>query len=334
MVTVWAPASSANLGPGFDALGMALEFGCEVSLEETDSGLDIAVEGQGAEEIPLDESNLVVQAAARVFERVRRGMGQGEARLAGARLPRGLRLRTRNEIPIARGLGSSAAAIVGGLLAADRLTGAGLEPSELVALGTEMEGHPDNIAPALLGGITVAVSEQGRVYCEAIRPPAALYLALAVPDFQVVTEEARRLVPDRVSLEDAVHNLGRSSLLVASLVSGRWNLLRVAMQDRLHQPYRRTLVPGMEEAFRAAEEAGAAGVALSGSGPAVVALVPAGSGAGARGMAAESPSAEPVAFRVAEAMAGAFRRRGVGCQAMVTRIAPRGARVLQSPALT
>lgn len=317
MVTVWAPASSANLGPGYDALGLALDFGCEVAMEETESGLDIRVEGEGAGEIPQDETNLVLRAASRVFARVRQELDRDGSRPGKARLPRGLRLVTRNHIPITRGLGSSAAAIAAGLLAADRLTGADLSLDELLALGTEMEGHPDNIAPALLGGITVAVYEQGQVFCHSFHPPETLHVALAVPDFHVVTEAARRLVPERVSLQDAVHNLGRSSLLVASVASGRWDLLRVAMRDRLHQPYRQVLVPGMEEAFRAAEDSGAAGVALSGSGPAVLALVPAEQGSDRRETAA----------RVAEAMAAAFRSRGLSCRAMVTRAVLSGARV-------
>lgn len=316
MVTVWVPASSANLGPGYDALGLALDFGVEVTLEETPSGLDIQVEGDGQEEIARDDSNLIVRAAQRVFDQIRQGRAPG----TGARVPNGLRLFVRNGIPITRGLGSSAAAIVAGLLAADRLTGANLGLDALVSLGTEMEGHPDNIVPAFFGGITVAVWEDGRVFHQSIRPPGALHLVLAVPDFHVPTEEARQRVPDRVSLQDAVHNLGRSSLLVASLASGRWDLLRVAMHDRLHQPYRRPLVPGLEEALAAAESAGAAGAALSGSGPSVLALVPGGPGAQAE--------AEGIASRVGQAMAQAFQSRQVACQALVTRIAPWGAMVV------
>lgn len=315
MITVWVPASSANLGPGYDALGLALDFGLEVTLEETPSGLDIRVEGDGQEEIARDDSNLIVRAAERVFDLVRQGRATG----AGAHVPKGLRLFIRNGIPITRGLGSSAAAIVAGLLAADRLSGANLGLEALVSLGTEMEGHPDNIVPSFFGGITVAVWEDGRVYHQSIRPPEALLLVLAVPDFHVPTEEARKRVPTQVSLQDAVHNLGRSSLLVASLASGSWDLLRVAMRDRLHQPYRRPLVPGLEEALAAAETAGAAGAALSGSGPSVLAVVPGGSGAQAE--------AEGTASRVGQAMADAFRGRQVSCQVLVTRIAPWGALV-------
>lgn len=326
MVRVWVPASSANLGPGYDALGMALDFGCTVSLEEAPQGLHIEVGGEGAAELPRDASNLVARAVERVFERVRQGQSAAEFRFGRARIPGGLRLRIDNEIPLARGLGSSAAAIVGGLLAADRLVGARLSVAELLAMATELEGHPDNVTPALLGGITVAVRDQGEVFHTSVRPPRPLHVAMAIPDFHVPTEEARRVLPQQVSLQDAAYNLGHSSLLVASLAAGRWDLLRVAMRDRLHQPYRQSLVPGMEEAFRAAEASGASGVALSGSGPTVLALVP------------DEPniavSGEQRTGRVAHAMAEAFHAKGISCRTGVTHIAFRGAQVATEAALS
>lgn len=256
-----APASTANLGPGFDCLGLALQLYHRLSVwEEEGEGLEIRVEGEGEGQVPLDERNPVYQAMQRVFAP------------AGHR-PGRLRLDSRNEIPLAAGLGSSAAACAVGLAAGMLLCGQELDRDRLIALGVEEEGHPDNVAPCVLGGFAVAVRQERRIACLRLDPPAQMQALVAVPDFALPTQKARKVLPARVKFGDAVFNQGRTALLAAALSSGQLELLRIAMQDRLHQPYRAALVPGLEEVLRAALEAGALGASLSGAGPAVLALV-------------------------------------------------------------
>lgn len=261
-VTVRVPATSANLGPGFDALGLALRLHNTVSIEPADSP-EIGIEGEGERTLPRDASHLVYQAAAAVAARA--------AEVGKAPGIRAFRITQRNAIPLARGLGSSAAAIVGGAVAANALLGGPLDQQALLDLATEMEGHPDNVAPALLGGLVVCTRTPTGVRWMRLAPPP-LKVVLAVPDYPVSTEEARRRLPARVPFPDAVFNVTRAALLVAALTGGRPDLLDEATQDRLHQPYREHLIPGLQEVFAAARRAGAYGVALSGSGPAVLAF--------------------------------------------------------------
>ncbi|MBE0466399.1 MAG: homoserine kinase [Candidatus Desulforudis sp.] len=258
-VLVRVPASSANLGPGFDCLSLALGLHNLVALEILPDGVEVRVAGEGASEIPTGDDNLVLRAARRVFNRIRVH-------------PTGLRLSLANAIPPARGLGSSAAAVVGGLVAANALTGNQLSRDELLNLAAELEGHPDNVAPALLGGLTVAVQDGPDVVWLRLDPPRGIIVLVAVPAFPLSTPRAREILPDQVALQDAVFSLGRAALLVGAMSTGRLDLLRTAMHDRLHQPFREQLVPGLRDVFAAALDAGALGVALSGSGPAVVAL--------------------------------------------------------------
>ncbi len=258
-VTVRVPASSANLGPGFDCLSLALGLYNQVEMEILPEGWEIRVAGEGGPDIPTDESNLVLQAARQVFSRIRVH-------------PTGLRLSLSNKIPPARGLGSSAAAVVGGLVAANALSGSRLSTGELLKLAAKMEGHPDNVAPALLGGLTIAVQEGPEVIALKLEPPAGLIVLAAVPAFPLATRRARQVLPTRVTREDAVFSLGRAALLVGAMTTGRLDLLRTAMADRLHQPFREQLVPGLRDVIAAALDAGALGVALSGSGPSVIAL--------------------------------------------------------------
>ncbi len=261
-ITVRVPATSANLGPGFDALGLALRFHNTLVIERAPSP-EIEIEGEGEKTLPRDPSHLAYQAAMAVAARVEESLGR--------RPVAAFRLRQHNTIPLARGMGSSAAAIVGGAVAANALLGSPLDQQALLDLATEMEGHPDNVAPALLGGLVVCTRTAAGVRWMRLAPPS-LKVVLAVPDYQVSTEEARRRLPARVPFPDAVFNVTRTALLVAALTGGRPDLLDEATQDRLHQPYREHLVPGLNEVFAAARRAGAYGVALSGSGPAVLAF--------------------------------------------------------------
>ena len=257
-VKVQIPATTANLGPGFDCLGLAVALHNTVELSVAVI-TEVQVAGEGAGQLPLSEANLVLRAANKL------------AAEADIDVP-GWRLWQDNRIPLACGLGSSSAAIVGGLVAANELLGLNTSPHQLLQMATELEGHPDNVAPALYGGLTVCGIEQNQVHCAAFPAPEGLAVALAIPDFEVSTEIARNALPEQVPFADAVFNTTHAPLVLAALLKQDWNLLRVAMQDRLHQPYRAELIPGMEEVIEGAVEAGAYGAALSGSGPTIVAL--------------------------------------------------------------
>ena len=293
-VRVRVPATSANLGPGFDALGLALALHNEVIGEEADE-VAVAVEGEGAARLDAGAKNVVARGVALGFE------------VAG-RPFRGARLRCVNRIPLSRGLGSSAAAWVGGLLAANALLGEPIDRDGLLAAATRAEGHPDNVAAALLGGLTVSCADGPRVTAVSLPLPAGIDWVVLVPETQSSTHEARAVLPDVVPRADAVFNVQRVSLLLAALGAGRADLLDLAMQDRLHQPYRRRLFPWMEEVAAAGRRAGALGCVLSGAGPCLLAAVPARGGQ-----------------VVAAAMAEALRAAGIPGQALHLPVDPRGA---------
>jgi homoserine kinase len=293
-VRVRVPATSANLGPGFDALGLALALHNEVIGEEADE-VAVAVEGEGAARLDAGAKNVVARGVALGFE------------VAG-RPFRGARLRCVNRIPLSRGLGSSAAAWVGGQLAANALLGEPIDRDGLLAAATRAEGHPDNVAAALLGGLTVSCADGPRVTAVSLPLPAGIDWVVLVPETQSSTHEARAVLPDVVPRADAVFNVQRVSLLLAALGAGRADLLDLAMQDRLHQPYRRRLFPWMEEVAAAGRRAGALGCVLSGAGPCLLAAVPARGGQ-----------------VVAAAMAEALRAAGIAGQALHLPVDPRGA---------
>ena len=301
MITVRVPATSANLGPGFDALGLALRLHNTLTIGLASSP-EIEIEGEGEETLPRDPSHLAYRAAMAVVARAEETPGTPPVRA--------LRLTQRNAIPLGRGLGSSAAAIVGGAAAANALLGSPLDRQALLDLAAEMEGHPDNVAPALVGGLVVCTRTAAGVRWMRLAPPS-LRVVIAVPDYAVSTEEARRRLPARVPFPDAVFNVTRTALLVAALTGGRPDLLDEATQDRLHQPYREHLVPGLNEVFQAARLAGAYGAALSGSGPAVIAF-------------GDAPGIGP-------AMAGAFEAAGAGCRILHAEFDIDGAVVEGSP---
>jgi homoserine kinase len=250
-IVVRAPATTANLGPGFDCLGMALDLWAEVVITTAEEALPPAPD-------PLGE--LAVQAAQRLFSHLDR------------QPPAGLTAECTQGIPVARGLGASAVGRGAGLLAANALLGEPLGREEMLALGADLEGHADNMAPVLFGGLQVAVRDGDRVLHAGLAAPAGLRAVLFVPDMAMPTQESRQVLPDFLSREDAVYNIGRAALLVAALASGRLDLLDVATRDRLHQPTRAKLFPPMEAIFRAARQAGALGVFLSGGGSTILAL--------------------------------------------------------------
>ena len=214
--------------------------------------------GDGASTLPTNSRNLVLRSVQRVFER------------AGVQLP-GIQLTLSNTIPLSRGLGSSSAAIIGGLVAANTLLDKPFSSEVLLSLATELEGHPDNVAPALYGGFTISVMQGEQVTCLRLPLPPELKLVVCIPDFRLSTHKARQAIPAMVPHKDAIFNVSRTALLVGALTSGNLSFLAQALEDRLHQPYRSSLIPGMNEVFSAGINAGALGVAISGAGPSLMA---------------------------------------------------------------
>lgn len=259
VLRIRVPATTANLGPGYDTLGMALNLYNYIDVDIKRDGLNIEVFGEGADTIPTDSSNIVYKAMGAVFEKA-------------MFRPRGLNIKLENNIPVARGLGSSAAAIVGGALAANSLVPNPLSQDELLTIVTQFEGHPDNVAPALLGGLVTSIYTTEKVICKKINPPTDLNLVVAIPDFTLSTKVARNALPQNIPLKDAVFNIGHSSLLILAFLESDYSLLGQVMKDKIHQPYRLPLIPGMSKVFEAALNAGAISVALSGAGPTLIAF--------------------------------------------------------------
>ncbi|MFC4114839.1 homoserine kinase [Nonomuraea zeae] len=261
-VQIRVPATSANLGPGFDALGLALSLHDEVEAELTDGrGVRVTVEGEGAGEVDTGEGHLVVRAMRQTFARM------------GVPQPAGIRLHCRNSIPHARGLGSSSAAVCAGILAARALADGEISDDEVLALATEMEGHPDNVAPCLAGGLTVAWSDHaGSPHMVKLAPDVRIRPVVVIPSTRLATETARGLLPKDVPHKDASFNAGRAALLIAALTQRpERELLLAATEDRLHQHYR---APAMRESANLVERLRAVGVpaVVSGAGPTVLAF--------------------------------------------------------------
>ena len=278
-VGVSVPATSANLGPGFDSLGLALGLRDELEAEVLGpgAGLVVEVEGAGAEDVPRDESHLVVRSMRRAFE------------LLGGQ-PAGLRLSCRNVVPHARGLGSSSAAIVAGVVLARALVAGGellVDDDALLRLAAEIEGHPDNVAPALLGGFTISGQEHGAFYAVSAPVDPRIGAVVLVPPTPVSTEVARGLLPATVPHADAAADAGRAALLVAAL-GGRPEHLLLATRDYLHQDYRRPAMPESADLVAALRADGVPAV-ISGAGPTVLALVDGPDGATTRAVLARTP---------------------------------------------
>ncbi|MBI4313158.1 MAG: homoserine kinase [Chloroflexi bacterium] len=260
-VEVHVPATTANLGPGFDCLGMALDIWNTFSFEPADVP-SVSINGEGAAgRLRADRSNLVCRSAERYFQEI----GRPAPPLA---------VGCWNRVPLARGMGSSSSAIVGGLLGAGAIAGNGRQPDmELVwKLAVEIEGHPDNVTPALFGGCQIVVRDSGKLVRASVPIPPDMRAVLFIPDAPMPTAQARGVLPPQVSREDAVYNIGRVALLVNALATGKLEDIKVATQDRLHQPVRQQLMPAMRLLFRAALDGGALGVFLSGAGSSVLAL--------------------------------------------------------------
>lgn len=304
-ITIRVPATSANLGPGFDSLGLALDLWNEtvitLAIEYT-----VQVNGEGKERLSHGENNLIIQAARKLAE------------VAGKRLPP-FHVDCINRIPLSSGLGSSAAAKLTGLLGANVLLGKPLTKDEILNLATEMERHPDNVAPALLGGLVVSTIENGKVLAHKINIDGdhnslgtfelPIYITVVLPNFHISTKQARTVLPEQVAMKDAVHNISRAVLVTEAFRSRDLDLLGKAMTDTLHQPYRLSLIPGAQAAMDAAKQAGAAAVALSGAGPSLIAF---------------SSKRDPV---IGEAMKQAFEEAGLQARIFPLKMSNHGAEV-------
>jgi homoserine kinase len=298
-ITIRIPATSANLGPGFDCLGLALDLWNEtvvtLAIEYT-----VQVNGEGKEKLSLGENNLIIRSAQNLAEHV------------GKRLPP-FHVDCINRIPLSSGLGSSAAAKLTGLLGANSLLGRPLSRDEILDLATEMEGHPDNVAPALLGGLVVSSMDNGQVVTHKIDVgtvhASPIQLTVVLPDFHISTKQARAALPRQVSMKDAVHNISRAVLVTEAIRNGDLELLGKAMNDTLHEPYRLSLIPGAQQAMDAGKEAGAAAVALSGAGPSLIAF---------------SSKQDPA---IGEAMTRAFEQSGLQSRIFQLKMSNYGAEV-------
>lgn len=300
-VKVKVPASTTNLGPGFDTLGIALklyntiEFQSDGWLKRGTTRLTVAIQGHGQDSLPRNKTNLVYQSAQKVFDILKKQ-------------PANLHLELINRIPLASGLGSSAAARIGGLIAANKLCGNKLTTDQILNLAVRLEGHPDNVAPALLGGFVAScLSKQGVKYVK-FGPLPHLSIVICIPDFQVSTKLAREVLPGKIPFSSGVFNTNRVALLLGALTMGKYDLLSWAMQDRLHQPFRKKLMPHMDDVINSALKAGSAGAALSGAGPSIVAFV------------------AKKTQRIGQAMTRAFAKHRIKSRSFILKIDKKGTR--------
>ena len=299
-VEVRAPATTANLGPGYDCLGLALDLWNRLTVTTLGENAtpSVSVSGEGAGELEADTGNLTYRAMAFLYAE------------ADAPMPP-LALHCENAIPLSRGLGSSASAIAGGLVAANTLLDGPFSASDLLEMAATIEGHPDNVAAAVHGGLQLVVmDEDNRLYTAPIGVPPDLQAVLFIPERRIATADARRVLPGAVSMADAVYNMSRAALLVAGMQSNRPEYFNIATQDRLHQPYRQSIFPPMKVIFAAARNAGALGVFLSGSGSTILAF------------------AQERAMTVAYEMFDAARLAGVEGRVEVTQPTDQGAHVV------
>lgn len=256
--TVKAPATTSNMGPGFDCIGMALGLYNEAVYSFDRKGLEITAEGFVNQAVADPKKNMIYHA----FEAC--------CAANGTVPPEDMQIHTTNRVPMGSGLGSSSTAVLMGIFGANQWGGFGMSRDQLIGLATELEHHPDNAAPAICGGLTSAVIEDGDIHIRQYET-ADWNLAVVVPQFKLLTEEARAALPKMVSLQDAVYNIGHMMLVVDALRTGDGDLLQLGMRDKLHQRYRMALLPGSEQACAAALKAGAAASGLSGAGPGVIA---------------------------------------------------------------
>ncbi len=264
-IHVKVPATTANLGPGFDALGLALNLWNEAEFSCTkDSNIRVTISGEGEESLPQNAENAIAQAALQVYD------------LAG-KSSSGLHIHCTNRIPLGSGMGSSSAAMLTGMLGANGLLGNPFTEEEILKLAIETEGHPDNVAPAMLGGLVASILHKERVISMRLPTRAnhgPIHATIVLPDFDFPTQQARAILPKQIKRADAIYNISRVVLVTEALRTGNMELLGIAMKDALHQPQRLALIPGAIPALEAGKKAGASAVALSGAGPSLIAFSP------------------------------------------------------------
>lgn len=253
------PATTANMGPGFDCIGMAFDLYNYINYEPVaeEGYCELSSDGD-AGKIDLSKDNLIYKAYCAVFAALQKPVT-------------GIKMHFENNVPYSRGLGSSSAALIGGVKVANDVLGNPLDDRALLNIALQFEGHPDNIAPALLGGVVISgLEDDGAVFYRKITPPANLRCTVIIPDYPLATQKAREVLPKQLSMKDAVFNIGRMALLVDALHTGDLQQLALAMEDRLHQPYRMPLITGMEELIPVAKALGALNVTISGAGPTIL----------------------------------------------------------------
>lgn len=255
MITVRVPGTSANLGPGFDCFGLALSVYGRFGFEECEAGLHF----EGVDERYCNENNLAVRAYRRAMEEMHLPMG-------------GLRLKIESDVPVSRGLGSSASLIVAGVVGANASHGNRLSTQQMLNLVTEMEGHPDNVAPALLGGMTASIMADDGVHSMRCNISPLVHVCVLVPDFELETSRARAALPKQLPLQDAIFNISRAAVLLKALECGDFETISVSMEDRLHQPYRKALIDEYDRARDLAMQCGAAAFCISGAGPSLMCI--------------------------------------------------------------
>lgn len=258
VVKIKVPASSANLGPGFDCMALALGIYDEYEMKLHDS-ISISVKGEGEKEIPRDSENIMVKVAEHLFRQVGKPFN-------------GIQIKAKTNIPQARGLGASSAAIVGSLFGANELLGRPLKRDELFNMASHLEGHPDNVAAAIYGGFTLAWKDHADAKALSFPPPSNIKIVLGVPNFDVYTIRARNILPAVWPKDDVIFSLSRACLMTAAMVAKKYDWIATACNDRLHEPYRGQLIPGYTEIRSQLLKDGALGVAISGSGPTIIAF--------------------------------------------------------------
>lgn len=257
MIRVRVPATSANMGPGFDSLGIALDLYNDFEFKELEDGLKF----NGIPEEFCNEENIIYQAMKYCFDKV------------GYKI-KGLEIsEIKQDVPISRGLGSSSTCIVGGLVGANEILGRKFSKDELLEMAVEIEGHPDNVAPALLGGMVVAITEEKKTFYDKVEIKGGIKFVSIIPNFRLSTEKARSVLPKEISLKDGIYNVSRAALMVACLSSGKYSLIKHACKDAFHQNYRSKLISGFEEVYNKSYELGALGCYLSGAGPTIMAII-------------------------------------------------------------
>ena len=260
-VKVRVPGTSANMGPGFDSLGLALSIYNYIEATETSSGLEIEIlDSETKEFLPTDEKNLVYKSMKYLFDKV-------------GYHPKGLKLTLKSEVPVTRGLGSSSACIVGGLVCANELAKANLSKRQLMEMATAIEGHSDNVCAACVGGFTVSVYNKEEIFYYSHKIEGDLKLLVLIPDYAVTTQKARNTLPGYYPRREVALNISHTALMVASMVSGNYENLLCAIDDKVHEPYRKVFIDGYQKIYNKLKSYGALGTYISGSGPTLISVV-------------------------------------------------------------